>query len=181
MISATERRCESNRGARRIFRFSIGALADPEMMEHLGGPMSPAEIVERQRRYELLPGTGKGRMFKIVEAATSESIGSVGYWERASGEGVVYETGWLVVPAFHGRGVATSATAQLIERARAEGKHRFLHAYPSVENAPSNAICHKLGFTLVGVSEYEYPKHSGNVLRCNDWRFDLGADAGLAG
>jgi RimJ/RimL family protein N-acetyltransferase len=148
-------------------------LGDPAMMEHLGGPMSSEEIVERQQRYERLPGTGKGQMFKIVDAATGESVGSVGYWERESSEGLVYETGWLVLPAFHGRGVATSATEQVIEPARAEGKHRFLYAYPSVDNAPSNAICRKLGFTLIRVSEYEYPKDSGNILRCNDWRLDL--------
>jgi hypothetical protein len=47
-------------------------------------------------------------------------------------------------------------------------KHRFLLAYPPVENAPSNAICRKLGFTLLGATDYEYPK--GNPLRCNDWR-----------
>ena len=46
-------------------------LGDPAMMEHLGGPMNPEQIVERQQRYERLPGTGKGRMFKIVEAATA--------------------------------------------------------------------------------------------------------------
>jgi RimJ/RimL family protein N-acetyltransferase len=151
-------------------------LGDPAMMEHLGGPMSPENIVERQQRYERLPRTGKGRMFKIVEVATGESVGSVGYWERESSEGQVYETGWLVLPAFQGRGVARSATAQVIERARAEEKHRFLYAYPSVDNAPSNAICRKLGFTLIRVSEYEYPKDSGNILRCNDWRLDLFAD-----
>jgi RimJ/RimL family protein N-acetyltransferase len=115
-------------------------------------------------------------MFKIVEARTGESVGSVGYWERESSEGQVYETGWLVLPAFQGRGVARSATAQVIERARAEEKHRFLYGYPSVDNAPSNAICRKLGFTLIRVSEYEYPKDSGNILRCNDWRLDLFAD-----
>jgi len=151
-------------------------LGDPAMMEHLGGPMSAEKIVERQQRYERLPATGKGRMFKMVEAATGESVGSVGYWERESSEGQVYETGWLVLPAFQGSGVATSATAQVIERARAEGKHRYLYAYPSVDNAPSNAICRKLGFTLIRVSEYEYPKDSGNILRCNDWRLDLFAD-----
>ena len=52
------------------------------MMEHLGGPESPEKIVERQERYERLPGDGPGKMFKIVEAATGESVGSVGYWER---------------------------------------------------------------------------------------------------
>ena len=151
-------------------------LGDAAMMEHLGGPMSPEKIVESQQRYERLPGSGKGRMFKIVEAATGEGIGSVGYWEREGREGLVYETGWLVLPAFQGRGVATSATAQVSERARAEGKHRFLYAHPSVDNAPSNAICRKLGFTLMRVSEHEYPKDTGNILRCNDWRLDLLAD-----
>src|SRR5205823_8219780 len=119
--------------------------------QNLGGPERPEKIVERQKRYERLPGTGKGRMFKIVETATGESVGSVGYWERESSEGQVYETGWLVLPAFQGRGVATSATAQVIERARAEAKHRYLYAYPSVDNALSNAICRKLGFTLICV------------------------------
>jgi RimJ/RimL family protein N-acetyltransferase len=151
-------------------------LGDPAMMEHLGGPESPEKVVERQQRYERLPATGKGRMFKIVEAATGESVGSVGYWERESSEGQVYETGWMILPVFQGRGLATSATSQVIERAREEGKHRLLYAYPSVDNAPSNAICRKLGFTLIRVSEYEYPKDSGNILRCNDWRLDLFAD-----
>jgi hypothetical protein len=26
---------------------------------------------------------------------------------------------------------------------------------------------------LVDMSEYEYPKNSGKVMRCNDWRLDL--------
>jgi RimJ/RimL family protein N-acetyltransferase len=55
--------------------------------------------------------------------------------------------------------------------ARSERKHRFLHAYPSVDNAPSNAICPKLGFTLLGSYEFEYPP--GRFMQCNDWRFDL--------
>jgi RimJ/RimL family protein N-acetyltransferase len=42
-----------------------------------------------------------------------------------------------------------------------------------VDNQASNAICRKLGFELVDVEEYEYPKGSGNILRCNDWRLDL--------
>jgi RimJ/RimL family protein N-acetyltransferase len=112
-------------------------------------------------------------MFKIVEAATGESVGSIGYWDRESQEGQVYETGWAVLPAFQGRGIATLATAQLIELLRAARERRYLYAYPSEDNAPSNAICRKLGFELVNVTEYEYPKDSGNIMRCNDWRLDL--------
>lgn len=63
------------------------------------------------------------------------------------------------------------ATAQLIDVARAERQRRFVHASPSVHNAPSNEICRKLGFTMLGECEFEYPP--GHFMRCNDWRLDL--------
>jgi GNAT superfamily N-acetyltransferase len=85
-----------------------------------------------------------------------------------------YERPDSVLPGFQGRGIATMATAQAIAVARAEKRHRFLHAYPSVNNAPSNGICRKLGFTLVEECEFEYPK--GSFMRCNDWRLDLFGD-----
>jgi RimJ/RimL family protein N-acetyltransferase len=46
-------------------------------------------------------------------------------------------------------------------------------AYPGVDNAASNAICRKLGFTLLGAEDFEYPP--GHLMRCNDWRLDLRA------
>jgi RimJ/RimL family protein N-acetyltransferase len=144
-------------------------MGDPAMTEHLGGPEAPEKIVERQDRYERLADSGGGRMFKIV--ADGEPAGSVGYWDREWRGGQVYETGWSVLPGFQGRGVAGAATALAIEAARAERKHRFLHAYPSVDNPASNAICRKLGFELLGAHDFEYPK--GNRLRCNDWRLEL--------
>jgi RimJ/RimL family protein N-acetyltransferase len=145
-------------------------MGDPEMTKHLGGPETPEKIAERHARY-VGANSDESRMFKIVDAATDEPAGSVGYWEREWRGEQVYETGWSVLPAFQGRGIAGLATAQAIDRARAERKHRFLHAFPSVENAPSNAICRKLGFTLLEECEFEYPK--GSFMRCNDWRLDL--------
>ena len=47
----------------------------------------------------------------------------------------------------------------------------WFHAYPSVDNGPSNAICRKLGFELLGAEEFEYPK--GHWMRCNDWSLEL--------
>jgi RimJ/RimL family protein N-acetyltransferase len=142
-------------------------MGDPAMTEHLGGPESPEKLADRQARYEV-PGSG---MFKIVDEVTEEAVGSVGYWERSWRAERVYEIGWSVLPAFQGRGIASIATAQAIAKAKSERKHRFLHAFPSVENGPSNAICRKLGFTLVEESEFEFPK--GHFMRCNDWRLDL--------
>jgi RimJ/RimL family protein N-acetyltransferase len=147
------------------------ALGDPQMTEHLGGPESPEKIANRQARYEL-PDSGQ---FKIVDEATGEGVGWVGYWERTWRGEQVYEIGWSVIPAFQGRGIGGLATAQAIAIARAEGKHRVLHAYPSVDNAPSNEICRKLGFTLLGLYEFEYPP--GHFIQCNDWRLDLFASS----
>lgn len=146
-------------------------LNAPEMTEHLGGPESPEKLAERQARYERLRDSGNDCMFKIVMAATSEAVGSVGYWERDWRGEQVYEMGWGVLPAFQGRGIAAAATAQAIEMARADGKHRFLHAFPGVDNPPSNALCRKLGFTLIEECDFEYPR--GHFMRCNDWRLDL--------
>jgi RimJ/RimL family protein N-acetyltransferase len=146
-------------------------MGDPGMTEHLGGPESREKLAERQERYAKLGDSGKGRMFKIIDEATGEAVGSVGYWERTWRDQQIYESGWMVLPAFQGRGIAVAATAQAIEMARAEKKHRYLHAFPPPANAPSNAICRKLGFTLLGEVEFEFPP--GHVAISNDWRLDL--------
>jgi RimJ/RimL family protein N-acetyltransferase len=146
-------------------------MGDPRMTEHLGGPESPEKLRDRQLRYERLEGGD--RMFKIVDRASGAGVGSVGFWTKEWRGEQVYEAGWMVVPDFQGRGIAIAATAQAIERARRDDKHRFMHAFPSVDNAPSNAICAKLGFGLLGACEFEFPK--GHLMTCNDWRLDLRA------
>ena len=145
-------------------------LGDPRMTVHLGGPESPAQLRERQARYERLEGGD--RMFKILDVTSGAGVGSVGFWTREWREAHVYEVGWMVVPEHQGRGIAGAATAEAIELARHDGTHRFMHAFPSIENAASNAICRKLGFELLEACEFEYPK--GHLMVCNDWRLDLG-------
>jgi RimJ/RimL family protein N-acetyltransferase len=145
-------------------------LADPAMMGHLGGPESAGRIARRQAEYEQ-PGS---RQFKVVDAETGVGAGWVGYWERDWRGRRVFEIGWSVVPAFQGRGLAKAGTAAVIAVARAdEAGIGSLHAFPSVDNRPSNGICRSLGFELLGPCEFEYPK--GSLMRCNDWRLDLTA------
>jgi RimJ/RimL family protein N-acetyltransferase len=79
----------------------------------------------------------------------------------------------MVLPAFQGRGIAGRAPEQAVAVARADGRHRFLHAFPSLDNAPSNGICRKLGFTLFGECDFEFPP--GHRMRCNNWQLDLEA------
>jgi RimJ/RimL family protein N-acetyltransferase len=146
-------------------------LGDPNMMQHLGGPESREQILRRHQRYLHLPESGTDHMFKIVWRPSDEGVGSVGYWRKIWRDQEVYETGWLVLPGYQGRGVATEATGAVIEHARREPKYQFMHAFPSVENAASNAICRKLGFTLVEKCQVEYPP--GHAMTINDWRLDL--------
>lgn len=149
-------------------------LGDPAMTEHLGGPETPEKLLERHQRYCRLSAAGEGGTFVIVVGPANVAGGWTGYWETTWRDELVWETGWSVLPEYQGRGIATAATAIVAEHARAEGKHRFMHAFPSVDNAPSNAVCRKAGFALQDEVDVEYPP--GRPMRCNDWRLDLFAE-----
>ena len=142
-----------------------------EMNAYLGGPEPDSSVLARHARVLGLAETGRGRMFLIMVPDSADPVGSVGYWEKEWSGETVYEMGWKVLPGFRGRGLAVVATVAAVGLAAAEHRHRWAHAYPRVDNAPSNAVCRKAGFELVGETDFDYPK--GNPIRCYDWRFDL--------
>jgi RimJ/RimL family protein N-acetyltransferase len=144
----------------------LDQLNAPDMTTHVGGPEGAEKLADRQSRYE----EAGSRQYKVV-VETGEGVGWVGYWETTWSDQQIWEIGWAVLPRFQRRGIASSATAQVIDRARAERRLRFVHAFPMVENVPSNAICRTLGFSLLG--EVDFPARRGGFVRCNDWRLDL--------
>ena len=89
-------------------------LGDPDMMAHLGGPETPEQIFQRHQRYLQLPETD--HMFKVIWEPNAEAVGNVGYWMKNWRDQPVYETGWLVLPAYQGHGIATKATGIVLER-----------------------------------------------------------------
>jgi RimJ/RimL family protein N-acetyltransferase len=145
-------------------------VGDAEMTAHLGGPETPEKIRRRHADYTLTGEPGTGAMFVIAVGADGAPAGSVGYWPGEWQGATIWEVGWSVLPEFQGRGIATKAAALVVAIARAEGLDRPIHAFPSVDNAPSNAICLKVGFTLIGECDFEYPR--GSLMRCNDWVLD---------
>ncbi len=156
------------------------ALNEPEMTEHLGGPETPEQVVARHRRYVAAAETGmmrddRGEYRAFVRKITLEpdgsSVGNVNFWDREWNGDAVYEMGWSVLPQYQGRGIASAAVAQAIELARKTNRRAAVHAFPSVENAASNGLCRKVGFTFLGEVKFEYPK--GHWMQCNDWRFSL--------
>ncbi|WP_341865990.1 GNAT family N-acetyltransferase [Paenibacillus ferrarius] len=143
----------------------------PEMLDHLGGPETDEQVHKRHKRYIDLSAAGKGRMFSIVLMPEGVSVGNVGYWETSWQGETVYEMGWGVLPLFQGKGIAAWATAEAIKQAKAEQRLRSIHAFPSVDNPASNAICRKLHFQLVSECSFEYPP--GTFMHCNDWRLPI--------
>ncbi|WFE66541.1 GNAT family N-acetyltransferase [Micromonospora sp. WMMD714] len=147
----------------------------PQMRRHVGGPEPEDRLLARHRRYLALPATGRGCMFAVLRG--DEMVGSIAYHQRDWHGEQIYETGWNVLPPHQGRGIASAAGAALITVVRGLPRHgdapRSLHAFPAVENVPSNALCRRLGFTLVGPCDFAYPPGSGFLLRSNDWRIDL--------
>ena len=144
-------------------------MGNPDMMAHLGGPETPEQIRRRHERYLQLPETD--HVYVILWGPKLDVAGSIGFWEKLWRDELVYEMGWFVLPAYQGQGIGTKAGEGVLEQARLEHRHQSMHAFPSISNAASNAICRKLGFTLIEEHQFEYPP--GNFMQCNDWRFDL--------
>lgn len=118
-------------------------LSDPGMMAHLGGPQSRDQILDAHRRYVEAAWSGTGRMFKVVLGPELDAVGSIGFWDKTWRADLVYETGWMTFPDYQGRGFAGEALAMLVERLKRDHARRFLDAFPSITNGPSNALCRR--------------------------------------
>src|SRR5262245_49877059 len=141
-------------------------LGDAAMTVHLGGPASPRKLRRLHHDYVALrPPTG--RMFAITAGDDDTAVGSVGYWLADRGGETFWELGCSIVPEQQGRGYGTRALLLAPQRAWADAPHRAIHAFPSVDNAASNAMCRRAGFTLAG--EAEVRVRPGLWMRVYDW------------
>lgn len=149
-------------------------MGDPNMTLYIGGPETKEKIYKRHERYCRDSDLEQNPMFAVLLGPENIKTGSIGYWEKEWKGRPIWETGWSILPEFQGYGIATRAIALVIRRAQLEGKYRFLHAFPSVDNIASNAVCRKAGFTLEEEVNFEYPP--GHLMQCNDWKLDLFTD-----
>ncbi len=147
---------------------------DPIMMAELGGPHPKEKIPQIFHNTMEYVNTGRGWVFKIMPDEDPErAAGSVCIWEHSWQGEPINEMGWMILPGFQGRGLASKAVRATLDKARAEGRWDVVHAFPGVTNAASNAICRKAGFSLLDECELDY---AGRLLRCNHWRIDLRSD-----
>jgi RimJ/RimL family protein N-acetyltransferase len=151
-------------------------LGDPTQMVHLNGPESLEQIHRRHLKFVAMStDPSSGCQFTILAGSRSAPAGNVGYWDGEWKGETGWEVGWFVLPDFQKRGIATAATRLLIDRLAKDPARKFVFAFPSVENEPSNAICRKLGFVLLEQVTAEYPAGSQRSLTVNVWRLTLRA------
>lgn len=146
-------------------------LTDPAMMAELGGPLPPEGLADKL--LGIVRDAAAGTVWYSVILLDGTPAGTVCIWDHEQDGETISEIGWMVLPAFQGRGLASAAVRAILDRARAERRWQVIHAFPGVTNDPSNAICRRAGFRHVGERRIDYV---GRSLRCNHWVLDQAAD-----
>jgi RimJ/RimL family protein N-acetyltransferase len=142
---------------------------DPEVMRGLGGPVPKDEIPAIHRR-RLAAVAGGEWWFKVVPDPPGPIAGTIGIWETDWNGSPIHEIGWMLLPAFHGRGIGSAALEAILARARSDPRFERIHAFPATSNAASNALCRKFGFVHLGECDGGY---RNRPLRCNHWELGL--------
>lgn len=105
-----------------------------------------------------------GSLF-FVEPHERTLVGFGGFKGPPSSDAVV-EIGYAIAPAFQGRGLATDAVAQMLQRAFAEPSIRAVDAHTLGHTNPSTRVLEKSGFQKIGEA---YDPDAGAVWH---WRLE---------
>lgn len=143
---------------------------DPVMMAELGGPRPPEAIERAHTKSLAMAAEGRCWPLKVMLDGSSSAVGWVGVFESSHEGEEIVEIGWMVLPEFQNRGIASQAVRSVLEKARRERKLGPIHAFPAATNAASNKVCEKNGFANLGACDLDF---AGRTLHCHHWRIDL--------
>lgn len=144
---------------------------DPAMMAELGGPLRPEGLWQKlQGDVADVEADTVWVLVIVPDEDADPAAGTVSVWDHEWRGETISEIGWMVLPKFQGKGLGSRAVQMVLDRARSTGRWDVLHAFPAVTNSASNAMCRKLGFSLIEELDYDY---RGRTLRCNHWRLNL--------
>ena len=131
----------------------LGRLLGATVAEGWAG--FPESLPGLRRSYRRgVPGSVWGTVFIVLDQPRT-LVGMGGYKGGPSADGVV-EIGYAIAPAFRGRGFATSAVRQLIDRAFADPSIRAVDAQTLAHPNPSTRVLEKAGLQRIG--EHEDPE-----------------------
>ena len=149
---------------------TVALETDPGVMAELGGPWTEEEARATHRRR--IAGIDRDGFWwftvrPVGEAGeVGEPVGTIGVWDSEWEGEPVSETGWMTLPDHQGKGYASAGLAAILDRERAEHRWGDIHAFPGATNGPSNALCRKFGFELVGGGDADY---AGRHFPVNHW------------
>lgn len=119
---------------------------------------APHASVDDTRAYLAPRVTGSGwRGWAMIDRATGTPVGTLAAGERRPG---VAEIGYLLVRRHWGQGYAREGVSRLIDLLFGEG-HRRIMADTDPDNAASNTLLERLGFTMEGRLRAEWETHIG--------------------
>jgi len=127
------------------------------------------EARRRVRRYQELSLSSPLGIWAVVPRETGVPAGTVLLVELPNGAGEV-EIGWHLHPDSHGHGYATEAAGLLLARGFEAGLPD-VYAITHLGNAPSQAVCARLGMHDLGVMErwYDGPSQVYRLTR-QEWQ-----------
>lgn len=145
---------------------TVAMESDPRVMAELGGAW-PEEQSRATHARRLRSVAEQGTWWlKIVPDPEIGPVGSLVLWDSEWQGEPLSEIGWMVMADHQGKGYASAGLRLMLERARDAGRWGDIHAFPGATNAPSNALCQKFGFELVGEGDADY---AGRHFRVNHW------------
>ncbi len=145
---------------------TVALETDPGVMAELGGPWSEEEArATHRRRVGGILEHGHW-WFAVVPDPATGPVGTIGVWASDWEGQPISEAGWMILPQHQGKGHASAALAALLEQARHDPRWGDIHAFPGATNAPSNALCRKFGFQLIGTGDADY---AGRHFPVNHW------------
>lgn len=147
----------------------VAMRCDPVMMAGLGGPQDPASMPAKVGADVVDVLLDRAWVSMIVPDPRDVSVvaGGVVLWRHEHPGGDISEIGWMVLPGFQGRGLATAGVRALLQRARSDGRWGDIHAFPGVGNTASNALCRRLGFVREATTTVEF---GDRTLTSHHWR-----------
>jgi len=148
---------------------------DPVMMAELGGPLPRDGMAAKVARdvQQAADDTAWIKMIIPEGSAPGVVAGTVTLWSHQDNGTAMSEIGWMVMPEFQGRGLASTAVRILLALAREQDRWGLVHAFPAITNVPSNAVCRSAGFTFAGEQETAF---AGRTFRTNHWVINPATD-----
>jgi RimJ/RimL family protein N-acetyltransferase len=134
-------------------------LADPDVVRFTRLPVSPPPDYAETwfAAYEAGRRDGTREAFAIVEAETREFVG-IGVAPKIDPEARTLELGYIVAPAWRGRGIATQALGLLTRWGFEEAGALRSELYISLANEGSKVVAARCGYVRDGILRSAYFK-----------------------